>query len=408
MHRISLYILLVIQIANLNANKIIVSPGQSIKTAVIKAKPGDEIHIKKGVYKEYDIEITKPLKIFGQGQPVIDVAEKGYGLIVKSNNVTIEGVSIKNVKVSFIEEYAAILVDEVSHCSIRNCEFENNFFAIYLAKSSSCVIQHNKIKGKIGNSEASSGNGIHLWYCKDILINGNTVSNHRDGIYFEFVEDTEIYDNNSFGNMRYGLHFMFSHRCSYSYNKFEDNGGGVAVMYTKDVLMKNNKFINNWGQASYGLLLKDITDSEIRDNLFKNNSTAIYFENSMRNHVFKNTFKSNGWAAKIKSNSMDNNFQYNNFENNSFDITTNSKQNFNSFSNNYWDKYRGYDLDRDGTGDVPHRPVKLISVVVEQNPPAMILLRSLFNDILELAESVVPVLTPAELQDKRPKMEIIR
>ncbi len=38
----------------------------------------------------------------------------------------------------------------------------------------------------------------------------NTVSGHRDGIYFEFVTNSIISHNKSTGNVCYGLHFMFS------------------------------------------------------------------------------------------------------------------------------------------------------------------------------------------------------
>jgi len=101
----------------------------------------------------------------------------------------------------------------------------------------------------------------------------------------------------------------------------------------------------------------------------------------------------------------DNRFRRNRFEGNSFDVATNSSRSSpSSFSENYWDGYTGYDLDRDGYGDVPYRPVRLFSVLVEQSEPALILLRSFFLDLLDLAERVAPVITPERLLDERPLM----
>ena len=77
---------------------------------------------------------------------------------------------------------------------------------------------------------------------------------------------------------------------------------------------------------------------------------------------------------------------------------------FNTFRNNFWDAYRGYDLNRDGYGDVPHRPVRMFSILAEQHPPALILTRSLLLHVLDLAERAFPALTPAALQDERPLM----
>ena len=75
-----------------------------------------------------------------------------------------------------------------------------------------------------------------------------------------------------------------------------------------------------------------------------------------------------------------------------------------SFTENFWDGYAGYDLDGDGYGDVPFRPVRLFSVLVEQSEPAIILLRSFLVDLLDLAERVLPAITPEGLVDGRPLM----
>ena len=63
---------------------------------------------------------------------------------------------------------------------------------------------------------------------------------------------------------------------------------------------------------------------------------------------------------------------------------------------------RPFDRDRDGIGDLPFRPVRLFSLVVEQNEPAVVLQRSLLVALLDLAEAVLPVLTPAGLADAEP------
>ena len=75
------------------------------------------------------------------------------------------------------------------------------------------------------------------------------------------------------------------------------------------------------------------------------------------------------------------------------------------FSGNYWDRYKGYDLDRDGIGDVPFRPVRLFSVIVEKYEASLVLLHSILVDALDTAERIVPALTPDELIDSAPLMK---
>lgn len=99
--------------------------------------------------------------------------------------------------------------------------------------------------------------------------------------------------------------------------------------------------------------------------------------------------------------------QKNNFLNNAFDLSYNSNLNDNLFEGNYWSEYSGYDLDKDGIGDVPYRPVKLFSFIVNKTPETIVLLRSLFIDIINFSEKVSPVFTPDNLTDAHPQMKII-
>ncbi|NCT19384.1 MAG: nitrous oxide reductase family maturation protein NosD, partial [Flavobacteriia bacterium] len=99
-----------------------------------------------------------------------------------------------------------------------------------------------------------------------------------------------------------------------------------------------------------------------------------------------------------------NKFTNNNFLNNAFDLSYNSELNDNFFNNNFWSDYTGYDLDKNGIGDVPYRPVKLFSYIINQTPETIVLLRSLFVDIINFSEKVSPVFTPDNLLDEAPLM----
>ena len=407
---VSLFLLTFILLPTLTFSKtIVISKSSSVKTiteAIILANDFDTIRINPGVYAEGNIIIDKKVTIIGEDYPVIDGKGVGEIFTVTSNDIHISGLLIKNSGISYLEENAGIKLKEVRNCSITNNKFINNFFAVYIAKSADCIITNNYIEGE-RKREANSGNGIHLWYCRDITIENNKIFNHRDGIYFEFVRNGKIYNNHSERNLRYGLHFMFSDSCEYAYNTFENNGAGVAVMYTKNVLMFENHFLRNWGAASYGILLKDISYSRIEKNIFDENSIGLYMEGCSRVTIEQNNFTKNGWALKLMANSMDNYFYDNNFIANSFDISTNSRQNFNTFEKNYWAEYDGYDLDKDGYGDVPFRPVTMFSMMIESHPTSLVLLHSLFIDILNIAESIIPAITPEALTDPNPRMRIV-
>lgn len=376
----------------------------SIKRAITFAAENDTLLIRKGVYKEFNIEVNKSLTLIGENYPVIDGELKGEIIRISADNVTLDGLFIINVGTSYTEDFSAVRVVKSMNFVIQNLVLEKLFFGIYLEKSSHGKVYHNKIIGD-AEEEFNSGNGIQLWYSHHIEVDKNIITHVRDGIYLEFADHCSISHNISRDNVRYGLHFMFSNDAIYEDNLFENNGAGVAVMFSKKIEMYHNTFQGNWGTASYGLLLKEINDSKIKGNIFKENTTGINIEGSNRVTYSFNTFEKNGWAIKSRGACYTNTFSNNNFLYNTFDLSYNSKLNDNIFTNNYWSDYSGYDLDKDNIGDVPHKPVKLFSYVANKTPEAIILLRSLFIDIINFSEKVSPIFTPNNLEDTSPKMK---
>jgi nitrous oxidase accessory protein len=363
----------------------------------------DTLLIKKGTYKEFDILIDKPLTLIGLNYPIVDGEDKGEIIRIVSDNVTIDGLFIMNVGTSYTTDYAAIRVVKSENFIIKNVVLEKLFFGIYLEKSNNGKVYHNKIIGDAVD-EYNSGNGIQLWYCKNVVVEKNIVQHVRDGIYLEFSDNIVIKDNSSTENLRYGLHFMFSNDDIYANNTFENNGAGVAVMFSKRIKMTGNTFRKNWGTAAFGMLLKEINDAEISGNTFEENTIGINIEGSNRIRYENNNFVNNGWAIKVLGACYENTFTKNNFLYNSFDISYNSKLNDNVFDQNYWSEYTGYDLDKNGIGDIPYRPVKLFSYIVNKTPETIVLLRSLFMDIIDFSEKVSPVFTPDNLLDANPLM----
>lgn len=379
---------------------------KSINEAIDAANDFDTLLVKKGTYKEHNILVNKPLTIIGKNYPVIDGELKGEVITITADNVTIDGLFVINVGTSYTEDYAAIRVKRAENFVIQNVVLEKLFFGIYLEKSKNGKVYHNKIIGD-AVEEYNSGNGIQLWYSKNVEIEHNFIQHVRDGIYLEFSDYCTIKNNVSSNNVRYGLHFMFSNNDSYEQNTFENNGAGVAVMFSKHIKMYDNTFKKNWGSASYGMLLKEINDAEIKRNVFEENTIGINIEGSNRIDYENNDFINNGWAIKVRGACYTNKFMKNNFLYNSFDIAYNSKVNDNEFSQNFWSNYTGYDLDKDGIGDVPYRPVKLFSYIVNRTPETIVLLRSLFIDIIDFSEKVSPVFTPDNLMDEHPQMKRI-
>ena len=379
----------------------------TIKQALNISQNGDSIIVYKGVYHEKNLLIKKRITLIGIEYPVLDGDLKYEVISIMASGVTVQGCKVIRSGVSSMEDFAGIKIYNCRDVVIKDNILENTFFGIYFQNGINCTIANNKLSAS-NTEEQQSGNGIHCWKSDSMRIIGNNITGHRDGIYFEFVTNSIIWRNDSEKNLRYGLHFMFSSNDSYIANIFKNNGAGVSVMFSHDVKMIHNYFEENWGDGSYGILLKEISDGYIEHNRFVKNTVGIYMEGANRIKMNGNVFEKNGWAMKIQASCMDITVTGNNFINNTFDMATNGSLVLNTFNGNYWDKYEGYDINRDHIGDIPYRPVSMYSVIIEKNPPAMMLFRSFITTLLDKTEKVLPSLTPENFKDAFPLMKPLR
>ncbi len=378
----------------------------SVQMAIHHANAGDTIQVAKDHYHEKNIVINKPLVLLGKNLPVLDGDDLYEIMSIQSGNVVVDGFQFVRSGYSDLTEMAAIKIYNANGVTIRNNVFDDTRFGVYSQHSKNCRIINNRFQAS-GTDEMKSGNGIHCWQSDSMTLIGNFISGHRDGIYFEFVTNSSIINNQSIRNIRYGLHFMFSHNNRFDRNIFSDNGSGCAVMYSHDVVMTGNTFSKHTGSSSYGILMKEISDSFVKGNTFNHNTSGIYMEGTNRIEVLRNDFSLNGTAMRMQASCSGNVIKGNNFLSNTFDVATNGSLMLNTLSGNYWDKYQGYDLDRNGVGDIPFHPINLYSMLTEQVPEAMMLLHSFMVTLMDNVERMIPTITPENFRDDQPVMKVL-
>lgn len=371
--------------------------------AIAASRDGDTVLIDGGLHRVGTLAIDRSITLRGINGATLDGESKGHVIDMLADGITIEGLIIENPGVSDMKEFASIHGESVHDCRLRYNVLRNATYGIYLARSERCTIERNVSLGN-AKDEVLGGNGIHLWYSSNNSLVGNTVISHRDGIYFEFSENLVVKDNSALSNIRYGLHFMFCHRSHIEGNRFYQNATGTALMYSRYLELVGNAFNDSQGPSMQGLLLKDITDSVVKRNTLTRNTTGVLADNSSRNAVEENLFVQNGRALEVFGNAQKNTFHGNIFFRNTFDVATNTRDNTNDYDGNYWDRYQGFDLDRDGKGDVPHSPVQIFSFWVSKYPELSLLAGSSMLNFLEIMEKAFPVLTPSTLKDKTPLM----
>jgi nitrous oxidase accessory protein len=75
---------------------------------------------------------------------------------------------------------------------------------------------------------------------------------------------------------------------------------------------------------------------------------------------------------------------------------------------NYWTSYKGYDLDGDGKGDLPHTIQNVFQVLESEIPEIRFYLNSPSAEILEIAERSLPILELGLEKDNAPMMKAVK
>lgn len=369
------------------------------------AEPGATVRIPPGVHVG-NLVLDKPLRL--QGESGAEIRGTGYGktIEVTAPDVTIEGLLITNSGRNLVTDDAAIHVS-ADRTTLRNNRIANSLHGIYLKKARDYRIVGNTITGTAAtpendptgpgdgpeNCDASAlpggaGNGIHQWNCSGGVIEDNTITRSRDGMYFYFT-DHGLIKNNAVSHVRYGLHYMYSDDNHFEGNRFFRNAGGAAVMLSERLTILNNAFVDNRGGRATGLILLSVDDSRIEGNRIEGNSLGLSLNQCNRNRLVGNRVDGNHVGLHFNGNSDDNQFSANSFRRNLYPVEMNGESGTSRWEvagvGNWWDNVAPVDLNADGIGDLPHRELDVLGSLRRDFPSIGLLADSPALRLLRLA-----------------------
>jgi parallel beta-helix repeat protein len=213
---------------------------QTIQGAIDVANLGDIIFVKKGNYDEHLI-VDKVVSIFGENKETTVIDGSGEGTVMKmtSDNVTINGFTIRNGgKENWVD--SGIALDQVKNCNISGNNIANNGHGVYLYKS--C---HNSIFGN--NITANSWSGIWVSTSSNnngIIGNEITANNENGGIWLDSSSDNSVAGNNIADN-ECGIWFCTPSSNSIVENNITNNGYGLWVYVSPNNSIFHNNFLEN-------------------------------------------------------------------------------------------------------------------------------------------------------------------
>jgi nitrous oxidase accessory protein len=377
-----------------------------VNAAITASRPGDTIQVHAGTYVG-QIVLDRKLTLEGLDEPVLRGTGEGSVVTVLADGCVIRGFVVEHCGADLQGEDSGILLKSRGNV-VEDNELRDILYGIYLYSSPGNSVLRNVISGRPELEVGERGAGLHLWNSPDNLIEDNTISETRDGMYIQSCNGNVIRRNRA-TNLRYGLHFMFSDRNSFEDNIFSHNVAGAAIMYSDYIELRRNSFSHNRGVSSFGVLFQDCNHCLAEENLIIDNAAGVFMEALCTSTFRNNVIGENDVALQLFSSADQNTFTGNNFVENLSPLLLIGRRTTTRWADggrgNFWSEYDGYDLNGDGIGDVPHKVQNVFEYMEGNYPRLRIYFNSPVAQALAMAEKTFPVLRGSAEADRAPLMK---
>lgn len=378
--------------------------GDGLSRAVARAQPGAVLHLGAGVHAG-PIVIDRPLTLEGEGGTVVQGAGEGKVITVSAPDVAIRGVTVRGSGTSLFDMDSGIFLDKAAErAAIEGNRLEQNLIGVYVWGAKDARVRDNVITGRDDLRLAERGNGVQVWNAPGAVVEGNDIARVRDGI-FTTTSRRNAFRNNRFRELRFGVHYMYTHDSEVSGNDSAGNHVGYAIMYSDRLKILNNR---SAGDRDHGLLFNFANNSRIEGNaVVEGGEKCVFIFNANGNRFDGNWFEGCGIGIHFTAGSERNRIAGNAFVGNRTQVKyvgTRSLDWSAGGRGNYWSDNPAFDLDGDGLADSAYRPNDLVDQVLWRHPTAKLLLNSPALQVVRWAQSQFPALHPGGIVDSAPLM----
>ncbi len=382
--------------------------GDDLQAIFDTAQPGDTVKLHTGEFEGQFVIDVDNLTLLGpeDHSAVINGARKGRALWVKSSDVTIRHLTVTNSGISLPDMDAAIFLDQTAHrIVVEDNQLIDNSVGVYLWGTQDSYINGNKIVGNQDLRMSERGNGVTIWNAPGSQVVNNDIMYGRDGIFTNYSKQN-TFSGNTFRNLRYGVHYMYTNDSEVSNNISIHNDIGYAIMFSDRITVSGNIALESVNQ---GIMMNYANHSTVEGNTVYQADKCVYFYNANINKIYNNHFEQCEigvhYTGAAQDNIVyDNAFLYNRSQVNY--VGSRYEDWVYEGRGNYWGDHSGFDLDGDGISDTVYRPNDIIDQVVWRAPSSRILLNSPAVAVVRWAQSQFPALLPGGLMDSAPLMKM--
>lgn len=386
----------------------LIAAGAAIQPQLDAAPPSSSLCLQPGHYVG-PLVIRRALTLWGPREAVIQSAGEGSTIAVMADRTRLLGFTIHGSGRRFDRNDSGVRVS-ARHIQVEGLRIENALFGITVEKSEDVTLRGNTISGDSRQSLGLRGDAIRLWETRDSLLEDNLVSYCRD-ILIWYSERNRLIRNRIIGG-RYGTHFMFSKDETVENSLYSGNVVGIFAMYSHDVVVRGSRIWDSTGGDGMGIGIKDSDGLAVMGNALLHDNIGIYLdaspaETSATNAFSGNLLALNMIAVSFHAGEANTIFRSNSFRDNQSVLTVEGQDDAlqSQWNGNYYDDYQGYDLDRDGRGDVPYELRSFSTELPGHYPLLAFFAGSPALSVMNFLGRAFPLLQPKLLMiDRSPRM----
>ena len=385
-----------------------VEAGADLSAAISAAGEGDALCLEPGEYAG-PLRIDREVELWGPRSATIRGTTPGSVVVVAAAGARLAGFTVDGTGGRFDKLDAAVHVvaDDVT---VEGVAVVHSVYGILVERTRRVTVRGNHVRGDAETAMGLRGDTIRLWETHDSIVADNLVEDGRDIVVW-YSRNNRIL-NNRVERGRYGAHLMYSHDNLVEGNQFRSGVVGVFVMYSRGVTLRRNLVLDAGGAAGMAIGLKDSGNLVVADNVLARDTVGIYIDQSpgqqgdtldIRGNVIRQCEAAIGFHTTPRDTKIvENDFADNN---ESVRVAAGTEPARAFWHRNYYDDYAGYDLDEDGTGDLPYEMKSASEELITKHPNLAFFRGSPTLGIVDAASKLLPLWTPRTfLVDDVPRM----
>lgn len=391
--------------APLWAAEVQIMPGDgTLRNAIAGASPGDVLVLAGGVYAG-PVTIDRPLTLTSSAEAVLDGEGKGTVITITADDVAVRGITVRNSGRENANIDSGIkIVKGADRALVEGNLLDGNLHGVDVHGGHDAVVRGNTIVGLKLDRMNDRGNGVYVWNAPGAVIEDNDIRYGRDGI-FSNTSTRDIFRNNRFRDLRFAIHYMYTHDSEVSGNVSVGNHLGYAIMYSNNVRVTENLSL---GDREHGIMLNYANNADVSGNLVRGGTRkCLFIYNAHKNLIYDNRFEGCGIGIHFTAGSERNVLTGNAFVGNREQVkyvgTRHVEWSFEG-RGNHWSDHPAFDLDGDGTADTVFRPNDLMDHILWSQPAAALLTGSPAVQLVRWSQKSFPATLPGGVLDSHPLM----